>query len=171
MGEYCKEGFEQLKVDKKEFVPATLEDELRVDRLCKDLLHRFYNESMESGLTPEEATALASAADYFVRDFVVSIKNRSLFDERAGIVRQFAGNWYIVNTMEPLTSEIEGYLNGIREFYRFLHGHQLISLKFLRAIEGECADLDFYSSRIDSFWDITGDGYLQWEKECSLKDE
>jgi len=171
MAELCEDGFDVLKVDKRDFIPATLEDELRVDKLCSDILHRFYCESMEAGLSPEEATALAGAADYFIRDFVVSIKNRSIFDERPGIVRQFAGNWYIVNTMEPLASEIEGYLAGIRGFYRFLHGHQLISLKFLQAIEAECAQLDYYASRIDSFWDITGDGYLAWEKECTLKEE
>jgi hypothetical protein len=170
MGERCHEGFELLKVDKRDFVPTTLEDELRVDRLCSDLLHRFYCESMDAGLSPEEATALAGAADYFVRDFVVSIKARSIFDERPGIVRQFAGNWYIVNTMEPLASEIDGYLDGIKGFYRFLHGHQLISLKFLQAIEAECADREFYASRIESFWAISGDGYLTWEKECTLKD-
>lgn len=170
MGELCEEGFELLKVDKRDFVPSTLEDELRVDKLCSDLLHRFYCESMESGLSPEQATALAGAADYFIRDFVVSIKTRSIFDERPGIVRQFAGNWYIVNTMEPLACEIDGYLAGIREFYRFLHGHQLISLKFLKTIEAECADREFYAGRIESFWAISGDGYLAWEKECTLKD-
>jgi len=170
MGERCQEGFDLLRVDKREFVPATLDDELRVDKLCKDLLHRFYNESMEAGLPPEEATALAGGADYFVRDFVVSIKSRSIFDERPGLVRQFAGNWYIVNTMEPVISEIDGFLAGIKAFYRFLHGHQLISLKFLQAIEAECAERAYYESRIESFWDITGDGYLAWERECTLKD-
>jgi hypothetical protein len=171
MAERCEEGFDILKVNKKDYVPATLEDELRVDNLLKDLLLRFYNESVEAGLPPELATSLASGADYFVRDFVVSIKNRSIFDERPGIVRQFAGNWYIVNTLEPVAAEIEQFLEGIKAFYRFLHGHQLISLKFLQAIEAECADLDYYSSRIDSFWDITGDGYFAWEKACTLKDE
>jgi len=170
MGEFCEDGFEILKVDKRDFVPTTLEDELRVDRLCSDLLHRFYSESMDAGLSPEDATALAGAADYFIRDFVVSIKSRSIFEERPGIVRQFAGNWYIVNTMEPLIEEIDGYLAGIKGFYRFLHGHQLISLKFLQAIEAECADRDYYENRIETFWAISGDGYLAWEKECSLKD-
>jgi len=171
MGELCDEGFEVLKVNKQDYVLNTLDDEVRVDNLCKELLHRFYNESMQAGLTPADATALASGADYFIRDFVVSIKRRSIFDERAGIVRQFAGNWYIVNTLEPVASEIEGYLAGVKAFYRFLHGHQLISLKFLQALEAECAELDYYASRIESFWAITGDGYPAWEKECSLKDE
>jgi len=170
MGELCEESFDVLKVDKRDYVPTTLDDEIRVDKLCSELLHRFYCESQEAGLSPEQATALAGAADYFIRDFVVSIKSRSIFEERPGIVRQFAGNWYIANTLEPMASEIEGYLAGIREFYRFLYGHQLISLKFLQAIEAECAELDYYASRIDSFWDISGDGYEAWEKECSLKE-
>lgn len=171
MAELCEEAFDLLKVDKRDYVPTTLEDELRVDKLCSDLLHRFYCETMESGLTPEDATALAGAADYFIRDFVVSIKGRSIFDERPGIVSQFAGNWYIVNTMEPLEAELEGYLAGVRAFYRFLHGHQLISLKFLQAIEAECSQLQYYAGRIESFWDIKGDGYQAWEKECTLKDD
>lgn len=171
MAELCEEAFDQLQVNKSDFVPATLEDELRVDKLCSDLLHRFYCESMDTGLSPEEATALANGADYFLRDFVVSIKMRSIFDERPGLVRQFAGNWYIVNTMEPVRSEIESIVAGVRAFYRFLHGHQLISLKFLQGIEADCADVDYYAARIDSFWNIAGDGYLAWEKECSLKDE
>ena len=170
MGELCEEAFDVLKVDKRDYLPTSLDDEVRVDKLCSDLLHRFYCESQEAGLTPEQATAIAGAADYFIRDFVVSIKGRSIFEERPGIVRQFAGNWYIVNTMEPLASEIEGYLTGIREFYRFLYGHQLISLKFLQAIEAECTQLDYYASRIESFWDIKGDGYGPWEQECTLKD-
>jgi len=170
MGELCEESFDVLKVDKRDYVPTTLDDEIKVDKLCSELLHRFYCESQEAGLSPEQATALAGAADYFIRDFVVSIKSRSIFEERPGIVRQFAGNWYIANTLEPMASEIEGYLAGIREFYRFLYGHQLISLKFLQAIEAECAELDYYASRIDSFWDISGDGYEAWEKECSLKE-
>ncbi|WP_136513042.1 hypothetical protein [Geomonas edaphica] len=170
MAEFCEEAFDVLKVDKRDYVPTTLDDEVRVDKLVSDLLHRFYEEIQQTGMSPEQATALAGAADYFTRDFVVSIKQRSIFDERAGIVRQFAGNWYIVNTMEPLIDEIEGYLAGVREFYRFLYGHQLISLKFLHAIEAECSELDFYAGRIESFWDIVGDGYLTWEKECTLKD-
>ena len=170
MAELCEEGFDVLKVDKRDFTPTTLEDEVRVDKLCSDLLHRFYMELQETGMSPEEATALAGAADYFIRDFVVSIKGRSIFEERPGIVRQFAGNWYIVNTMEPLATEIEGYLAGVREFYRFLYGHQLITLKFLQAIESECSQLEYYAGRIESFWDIVGDGYRAWEQECTLKD-
>jgi hypothetical protein len=170
MAERCDEGFENLRIDKDAFDLGTLEDELRVDRLCKDLLLRFYEDNCAQGIDPAEATALASSADYFIRDFVVAIKQRNIFDEQPGLVRQFAGNWYIVNTLEPNPAEIDRHLLGIRAFYRFLHGHGLISLHYLQGIERECEELTYYASRIDSFWDIKGDGFLAWERECTLKD-
>ena len=108
MAEQCREEFEQIKVDKEAFELGTLEDELRVDQLCKELLHRFYRELCAQGVADGEATILASGADFFVRDFVVSIKQLSIFNERPGIVRQFAGNWYIVNTLEPRSAAISG---------------------------------------------------------------
>ena len=170
MAERCNEGFDQIEIDKSKYELGTLDDELRVDQLCKDLLLRFYNETCAQGVDEVEATALAAGADYFIRDFVVAIKQLNIFSERTGIVRQFAGNWYIVNTLEPDNAEIARYLRGIQAFYRFLYGHGLVSFQFLHAIEQECGDLAYYESRIDSFWDIKGDGYTAWERACTLKD-
>ena len=109
----------ELTVDKDEFGLGTLEDELRVDELCKKMLMYFYFQLLEDGSTPEQATLLANSADYYVRDFVVAIRQRNLFEERPGIVRQFAGNWYIANTLEPDFAELAGHLDGIR---RVVHG-------------------------------------------------
>lgn len=171
MAERCDECFENLQLDKDTFNLGTLEDELRVDGLCKELLLRFYEETCGQGFDGTDATALASSADYFIRDFVVAIKQLNIFSERPGIIRQFAGNWYIVNTLEPCAAEIDNHLQGIRSFYRFLHGQGLISLQYLQTVEKECDDRDYYAGRIDSFWDIQGDGYGEWERQCTLKDQ
>jgi hypothetical protein len=160
----------ELTVVKDDFRLGTLDDELRVDGLCRKLLLRFYYQLMEDGATPERATFLAGGADYFIRDFVIGIKQRNIFDERPGIVRQFAGNWYIVSTMEPDPAQLSGHLEGVRAFYRFLLSRGLISGEFLREIEDECAATDYYADRIRSFWEITGGGYDAWERECTLKD-
>jgi hypothetical protein len=157
------------QIDKSGFTPGTPEDDLRIDRLCKELLRSFYDRLLTEGLSPEEATALANGADYFVRDFVVDFKALNLFAEQPGIVRQFAGNWYIINTLEPEIRQLARHLRGIKAFYRFLRDRQLIPEGFLKIIEQECDELPFYESRIDSFWEIKGDGYLAWERECSLK--
>ena len=69
----------ELSVNPEAFVLQTLEDEIRVDGLCKELLYRFYMKQMEAGLSAEDATLLANSADYFVRDFVVGFKQWNLF--------------------------------------------------------------------------------------------
>jgi hypothetical protein len=158
-------------IDKDEFAIVTVEDEIRADGLCRSLLRRFYDSLLEGGMAPQEATLVANGADYYVRDFLVGYKHRSLFDERPGIVRQFAGNWYIVNTIEPSMEELAGHLQGACSFYRFLHNKGLIGGDFLAAMERECCDGAFYEGRIRSFWEIEGDGYLAWERECSLKQD
>ena len=160
----------ELVVNKVEFRLGSLEDELRVDGLCRKLLMRFYFQLLEDGISPDQATLLANSADYFIRDFAVAIKERNIFDERPGLVRQFVGNWYIVNTLEPNDAELSRHLAGITAFYQFLRSRALISAAFLDRIERECADRDYYAGRIASFWAIKGDGYLAWERECTLKD-
>lgn len=159
-----------MRIDKSAFTPVTQEDFMRVDNLCSALLLNFYEQLQTEGLSPEDATELAKGADYFIRDFVVDFKALNLFDEQPGIVRQFAGNWYIFNTLEPDIQHLCGHLQGIRAFYRFLHDKRLISPGYLDNIEKECADLAYYEARIESFWAIDGDGYLAWEAECSLKE-
>jgi hypothetical protein len=161
---------EETWINKDDFTPVTQEDYLRVDNLCRELLLLFYEELQAVGISPEEATALASGADYFILNFLVDFKGYNLFDERPGIVRQFAGNWYIVNTLEPDIAHLDLHLRGVKAFYRFLCDHRLISAGYLQEIEKECVDLDYYEGRIESFWAIEGDGFLSWERECTLKE-
>lgn len=161
---------EETAFNKEAFVITTVDDEIRADGLCQSLLKRFYDSLLEGGMAPQDATLVANGADYYVRDFLVGYKHRSLFDERPGIVRQFAANWYIVNTIDPSADELAGHLLGVRSFYRFLHGQSLIGGDFLAAMEQECGDGAYYENRIKSFWEIEGDGYFAWERECSLKE-
>jgi hypothetical protein len=129
----------------------------------------FYHERIASGLSEHDASLLANSADHFLRDYLIGVRQLNLLESDPGVVRQFAGNWYIVNTMEPVIEEIAAHLHGISEFYRFLAGIDAIDSGFLAAIEKDCADLGYYQTRIDSFWEIKGDGYLEWERACSLK--
>jgi hypothetical protein len=160
-----------LLVDKSEFEINSLDDEIRVDNLCGDLLQKFYRYLLDKEIPPGDATALASGADYFTRDFVIARKQKNIFDEQPGMVRQFAGNWYITNTLEPDARELCSYLEGVKAFYRYLHEHRLVSGRYLAAVENECNDRVFYEERIKSFWEIRGDGYFAWESECTLKEQ
>lgn len=152
-----------------DFDVSSPEDEVRVDLLCQDLLLQFYQQLLAEGISPERATGFAGSADYFLRDYLVSIRQKNIFRQQPGMIRQFAGNWYIISTMEPDLSELSRHLEGVREFYRFLHRRSLIDGGFLENVEHECSDVDYYEGRIESFWNITGDGYGCWERECSLK--
>lgn len=158
-----------MKLTKSDFQIASLEDELRVDGLCRELLMNFYLQSIESGMSEHEATLLANSADYFLRDYLIGSRQMNLLEPEDGVVRKFAGNWYIVNTLEPVIEEIETHLKGTRALYGFLRDHDVIDADRYADIEKECADIDYYRSRIDAFWDIKGDGYLEWERACSLK--
>ncbi len=159
-----------MEIVKEDFRLGTLDDELRVDELCSQLLREFHEDLLQQGVTPLEAGQMAHGADYFIRDFVVAVKQRNIFEEISGMVRQFAGNWYIVSTLDPDLQVLTGYLKGIRAFYQYLAKCSLISDTFLRAVEKECDDITYYGERITSFWDIKGDGYFAWERECSLKE-
>lgn len=153
----------------RDFDIVSLEDELRVDALCRDLLMAFYHERLSAGLDEQEATLLANSADYFIRDYVIGFRQINILAQPNGLVRGFAGNWYIVNTLEPSAEEIAAHLRGIREFYHFLHRQGAIGDDFLASIDLECSNLEYYARRIESFWDIKGDGYYEWESECSLR--
>lgn len=158
-----------MKLIKSDFQIETLDDELRVDTLCRELLITFYNERIASGLSEHDSTLLANSADYYLRDYLIGARQQNLLDSDPAVVKKFAGNWYIVNTMEPVIEEIDAHLKGVREFYLFLLSINAIDEQFYRLIEKDCLDSGYYKSRIESFWDIKGDEYFQWERECSLK--
>lgn len=156
---------------KKNFDVADLQDEIRVDELCSRLL-RFFCQHLiqQEGISPAEAGTLAQGADYFLREFVIPDRRENIFALRPGRVRQFAGNWYIIRNLEPNMAELTGILRGVAAFYHYARQKGKVSSELADRVAEECRDLPFYSQRIESFWEIQGDGYIAWEKECSLKE-
>ena len=144
-------------------------DFARVDGLCRELLLTFYHDLVASGTPEEQATPLASSIDYFVRDFLVDNRLTTPFAVTPELVRQFAATWYIINTVEPSKAEIEGHLAGIKAFCRYLCADGYLGAESLAAIEAECARIDYFAARIESFWNLDQHGYPAWEAECTLK--
>lgn len=150
---------------------ASLDDEIQVDHRCQDLLKAFYLDLVECrGQAPEAASALAYGADYFLREFVIPDRRENLFLLRPGRVRQFAGNWYIVRTLEPNMKELGGILLGVDAFYDFCLRQGRIGAELREQVRSETADLAYYEERIRSFWEITGDGFSAWDQACPLRD-
>lgn len=155
---------------KTDYSISTLEDEIRVDRLCIDLLrHLFQDLSVRGKLPNRQAGDLCQGADYFLREFIVADRRENLFEIQPVRVRQFAGHWYIVRTAEPTLNELRSILEGIAEFYRFLARQELILTSQAESIAAHCRELGYYQQRIDDFWAIENDGFDTWRRACPLE--
>jgi len=160
----------EIEFEHDDFDFTSMEDELRVDELCQTLLKHFYQHLQLAGRTPQQASDLAYAVDFYLRDYVLDFARQNAVRPQPGVIRRFAANWYITHTLDPEIALLERSLEGITEFYRFLHSRHFICREELAWLEKEAADIDFYRQRIENFLAIYGDGYVAWEAECPLKD-
>jgi hypothetical protein len=157
------------QINPDDFEIRHCDDEIRVDALCTRLLLAVRDHLADrQGLDPLEAGQLCQGADYFLREFVIADCNDNLFHLPAERIRQFAGHWYIVRTLEPNPKELAAILAGIDACYRVLADHGLVAPELSAAIGTACADLPWYSQRIDDFWAIEGDGFTLWRAGCPL---
>lgn len=164
-----EEHYPEIEFEHDDFDFTSLEDELRVDELCKSLLKHFYQHLQFKGRTPQHASDLAYCVDFYLRDYVLDFARHNVMRPQPGIIRRFAANWYITHTLDPEIALLERSLEGIREFYRFLHGLHFISREELDWLEDEATQTEYYRQRIETFLAIYGDGYVAWEAECPLK--
>lgn len=160
-----------IEFDHEDFEFETLEDELRVDDLCRQLLQQFYNHLQNIDLTPQRASELAYSVDYFVRDYLLDFLQQNVLRPRPGQLRYFAASWYITRTLEPDLVVLERHLDGIIAWYRFLRDRHLISADELAMLEQEAVQRDFYCSRLKDFLALAGEGYEAWDRACPLTGE
>ena len=159
--------FDQVNID--EFIIHDLDDEIRVDALCSRLLLAVRDRLLAvGGHPPQEVGALCRGADLFLRDFVIAACGDNPLRLPPERVRQFAGHWYIVNTLEPQADELAVILAGIATCYAVLAEQSLLSPVLAEAVAAACAELPWYCRRIDDYWDIAGDGYDRWRAACPL---
>ena len=156
--------------EKKNYDISSLDDEIRADGLCDQLLKQCYLYLIDiHRLGAEEASRLCYGVSYFLREYLIPDRRANLFDLAPQLIRQFAGNWYIIKNMEPNLAELTGILEGVVAFYDYLNHLQLISRQLLEEVQHSCAELDYYQGRIESFLAIEKDGYFKWDDECPLK--
>ena len=152
--------------DHDDFDFTTIESEVQADERCKNLLMNFYQHLQLAGRTPQQASELAYGVDFYLRDYVIDFCRQNVVRPQPGIIRRFAANWYITHTLDPEPVLLEKSLDGIREFYRYLHLTHYISREDVNWLEREAADIDFYRQRIDEFHAIYGDGFVAWNAAC-----
>lgn len=151
---------------------ADWKDEARVDALCIELLKTFHQHlGDEQKLEPIKAGELARGADYFLREFVIGDRQDNLLELAPQRVRQFAGHWYIIRTLEPNMTELSSILSGVAAFYAWADATGRVEHWRCQQILTHCQALAEYSKRIDSFWEIRDDGFIAWQNSCPLTDD
>ncbi len=155
--------------NQQEYAIETLEDEIRVDQSCKLLLleyHQYLLKNME--IAPLVAGSMASGADYYLRDFMIDNRRTNIFHISPELIQSFAGNWYIINTLEPNMVELERILIGTSHFYNYCVKKNLVTSATAEKVERACSQLCYYQQRIESFHNLSGDGFTAWDKSCPL---
>lgn len=162
------EKYPEIELEHEDFDFTTMDDELQVDERCQSLLKHFYQQMQLQGRPAQQASDLAYCVDFYLRDYVLDYCRQNVVRPQPGLIRRFAANWYITHTLDPEAALLERSLEGIREFYRFLHSQHFISREELNWLEEETAQTGYYRQRIESFLAIYGDGFITWAAECPL---
>ncbi len=144
---------------------SSLEDEVRADQLCRELLKTFHQHLQQED-EPLIAGSKAAGADYFLRDYMIDNRRANIFSLNATRVRAFAGNWYIISTLEANMTELQDILAGIKSFARFCTLKSLLDEDQNAEIAHACDDIDYYQGRIESFQNLVDDGYRDWDLAC-----
>lgn len=138
-------------------------DFVRLDSLCGEVLREFDGWLQErEGLGPEEAGRLARAADRYLRDFLVDIQERGPAEAGPASVREYLGNWYVVNTLAPTHGEVEVILRSLRCLHRFFDEVGIMDTGARQEAEGALSDADFFHRRLEEFWELTPDEIIVW---------
>jgi hypothetical protein len=143
-----------------------IEEELLVDERCQQILKQFYLFLQQQGMAAEQASDLAFCADLYLRDYLIDFGRQNIVRPQPGIVTTFAGSWFITHTLDPEFALLTRHLTAIIELYRYLHRQHLISADELYFLEEEASEREFFRRRIDTFLNLTGDGFVAWDAGC-----
>jgi hypothetical protein len=159
----------EMEFEHNDFEFDTIDEELLVDGRCQQILKQFYLFLQHQGMTAERASELAFSADLYLRDYLIDFGRQNIVRPQTGIVSKFAGSWFITHTLDPEFVALEHHLTAISELYRYLHRQHLVSAEELTFLLNEAEQLEFYRQRIDSFLNLSGDGFAAWDAECPGK--
>jgi len=157
-----------VEFEHDDFDFSDLEEELRVDDRCRSLLNSFYADLLSRGIDEQTASNWAFCADYYLRDYLLDFSRQNVLRPRPGVVKSFAGNWFITRHLNPEIDALTNHLKAVDELYRYLQTQQYITTEELEYLLSETGQIDYYRNRIDSFLAINGDGFLEWDMACPL---
>ncbi len=156
----------EVEFEHDDFEFDTIDEELLVDGRCQQILKQFYLFLQQQGMAAEQASELAFSADLYLRDYLIDFGRQNIVRPKPGIVTIFAGSWYITHTLDPEFVTLERHLTALSELYRYMHRQHLVSAEELSFLLKEAGDLEFYRQRIESFLNLSADGFVAWDAEC-----
>jgi hypothetical protein len=159
----------EIEFEYNDFEFDTLDEELQVDQRCQQLLKHFYLNLLQRGMTAEVASEIAFSTDLYLRDYLLDFGRQNVVRPQPGIIRKFAGSWFITHTLDPEFLMLEQHLKSIMEFYRYLRSQHLISGDELAFLEQEAGETELYKIRINDFIGLTGASFVAWDQECPAK--
>lgn len=148
---------------------ASLEDELNTDKNCQELLKLFLRFLLEDQkIEPLDSGSHARGADYFLRDYMIDRCRENIFAITPDKINGFAGNWYIVNTLEPNIEELRSLLNGVQLFYLFCDKKGILKDVDFESIESACLNHAYFQNRIESFHNLQDNEFQPWNNHCPI---
>ena len=159
----------EIEFEHDDFEFDTIDEELLVDGRCQQILKQFYLFLQQQGMVAEQASELAFSADLYLRDYLIDFGRQNIVRPKPGIVTTFAGSWFITHTLDPDLAMLERHLTALSELYRYMHRQHLVSAEELSFILEEAAQIEFYRQRIDSFLNLTGEGFVAWDAGCPAR--
>ena len=159
----------EIDFEHNDFEFETIDEELLVDGRCQQILKQFYLFLQQQGVSAEQASELAFSADLYLRDYLIDFGRQNIVCPQPGIVKIFAASWFITHTLDPDMGLLGRHLSAIAELYRYLHRQHFISAAELSFLLQEAGDLEYYRQRIDSFLNLTGAGFAEWDALCPAR--
>ena len=159
----------EMVFEHDDFEFDTIDEELQADGRCQQVLKQFYQFLQQQGMAAEQASELAFCADLFLRDYIIDFCRGNITRPQPGMVRSFAGSWYITHTLDPEYGTLERHLVAIIELYGYMHRQHLISAEELAFVTHEAEQHDFYRKRIETFMNLNGDQFIPWDSECPAR--
>lgn len=156
----------EIEYEHDDFEFETIEEELLVDERCQQILKQFYLFLQQQGMVAEHASELAFSADLYLRDYLIDYGRQNIVRPHPGIVTKFAASWFITHTLDPDFAILERHLTALSELYRYMHRQHLISAEELSFLLDEAGRREFYQQRINSFMNLTGAGFAEWDAAC-----
>jgi hypothetical protein len=156
----------EIEFEHDDFDFDTIDEELLVDERCQQILKQFYLFLQQHGMPAEQASELAFSADLYLRDYLIDFGRQNIARPQPGIITIFAASWFITHTLDPELEMLERHLTAITALYQYMHSKHLISAEELSFLAKEAGQLGFYRQRIDSFLNLTGEGFAEWDAQC-----